>query len=198
MGTKGNATREKIITTSLQLFSVKGFYNTSVADILAATGLTKGGLYGHYKSKEEIWFAAYDRAVAVWKEIVFKGVRTVEDPLERLEKALDNDLTRYLGGDVFQGGCFFLNTLVEVAGQSGVMQDHLFKGIMGFSTVIRTWLEEARDKEMLRPGLDLEAAAKFVVVALNGCAALYAAGRDPAIWQITLDQLKCFINGLKK
>ena len=72
MVTKGVETKQKIIDKSLQLFSVKGYYNTSINDILEATNLTKGGLYGHFKSKEDIWYAVYDQAVTIWKDIVLK------------------------------------------------------------------------------------------------------------------------------
>ncbi|MDZ7665660.1 MAG: TetR/AcrR family transcriptional regulator [Desulfotignum sp.] len=67
MLSKGTQTKENIVEKSLQLFSVKGYYNTSINDILEATQLTKGGLYGHFKSKDEIWQAAYDRAVEIQK-----------------------------------------------------------------------------------------------------------------------------------
>jgi AcrR family transcriptional regulator len=55
VSTKGLRTRQEIVEASLQIFSVKGYYNTSISDILQATGLTKRGLYGHFASKEEIW-----------------------------------------------------------------------------------------------------------------------------------------------
>jgi AcrR family transcriptional regulator len=70
----GRETRQNIIEKSLQIFSVKGYYNTSISDIMAATGLTKGGLYSHFDSKEALWNAAYERAVEIWKGIVFKRV----------------------------------------------------------------------------------------------------------------------------
>ncbi|RLC27354.1 MAG: TetR/AcrR family transcriptional regulator, partial [Deltaproteobacteria bacterium] len=63
MANKGVQTRRNIIEKSLQLFSVKGYFNTSINDILDATGLTKGGLYGHFRSKEDIWYAVYELAV---------------------------------------------------------------------------------------------------------------------------------------
>ncbi len=66
MAAKGEETRQNIIDKSLQLFSVKGYFNTSVNDILDTTGLTKGGLYGHFASKEDIWYAVYDEAVLIW------------------------------------------------------------------------------------------------------------------------------------
>ncbi|MBI5343155.1 MAG: TetR family transcriptional regulator, partial [Deltaproteobacteria bacterium] len=93
----GSKTREQIIEESLQIFSVKGYFNTSINDILAATGLTKGGLYGHFASKEELWGAAYERAVEIWQGIVFLGVREIEDPIERSAKVVGNDLFEYCG-----------------------------------------------------------------------------------------------------
>ncbi len=197
MVTKGVETKQKIINKSLQLFSVKGYYNTSINDILEATGLTKGGLYGHFKSKEEIWYAVYDKAVTIWKDIVFKDIRKIDDPLKRIEKALDNDLQNYLGADVFEGGCFFLNMLVELTGQSNTMGNCILKGIIGFSEVITLWLKEAHEKNMLKPGLNFNEIAKFIVVSINGCAALYPSTRDPEIWKLTLKQINYYINGLK-
>jgi len=43
MAGKGAKTRQRIIEESLQLFTVKGYFNTSISDILEATDLTKGG-----------------------------------------------------------------------------------------------------------------------------------------------------------
>ena len=197
MVTKGVETKQNIINKSLQLFSVKGYYNTSINDILEATGLTKGGLYGHFKSKEDIWYAVYDQAVSIWKDIVFKDIRKIDDPLKRIEKALDNDLQNYLGADVFEGGCFFLNMLVELTGQSNTMGNCILKGIIGFSEVITLWLKEAHEKNMLKPGLNFNEIAKFIVVSINGCAALYPSTRDPEIWKLTLKQINYYINGLK-
>ena len=198
MVTKGVQTKQKVIIKSLHLFSVKGYYNTSINDILEATSLTKGGLYGHFQSKEDIWYAVYDQAVTIWKDIVFKDIRKIDDPLKRIEKALDNDLRNYLGADVFQGGCFFLNMLVELSGQSNTMSNRILQGIIGFSEVITRWLKEAHEKNMLKPGLNFNEIAKFIVVSINGCAALYPSIRDPEIWKLTLRQINYYINELKK
>jgi len=47
--------------------------------------LTKGGLYGHFQSKEAIWYAVYEEAVEIWKSIVFKDLRDISDPLKLKE-----------------------------------------------------------------------------------------------------------------
>lgn len=197
MATKGSRTRHKIITESLQLFSVKGYYNTSVSDILAACGLTKGGLYGHFASKEDIWYAVYDEAVSIWKGIVFNGIRSNSDPLKRIEKFIENDMRNYLGSDVFEGGCFFLNMLVELSGQSASMSKQILRGFVRLSGLLRSWLEEADQNGMLRENLDLKEVANFIIISLNGAAALYISSRDRSILDQTVLQLRFYIQQLK-
>jgi TetR/AcrR family transcriptional regulator, transcriptional repressor for nem operon len=198
MASKGMQTRQDIITKSLQVFSVKGYFNTSVNDILAATGLTKGGLYGHFRSKEDIWYAVYDQAVIIWRDIVLKGAQEITDPLERIEKTIEKDMKNYLGADVFDGGCFFFNMLVELSGQSSSMASSILKGFIKFSGLIRDWLKEADQKEMLKDGLDLDEIAHFIVISLNGAAPLYSATRDPRVWKQTVSQLHYYIDQLRR
>ena len=198
MATKGMQTRQDIITKSLQIFSVKGYFNTSVNDILAVTGLTKGGLYGHFRSKADIWYAVYDQAVMIWRDIVLKGAEEITDPLERIEKTIENDMKNYLGADVFEGGCFFFNMLVELSGQSSSMASSILKGFVKFSGLIREWLKEADQKKILKEDLDLDEIADFIVISLNGAAPLYAATRDSRVWKQTISQLHYYINQLRK
>jgi TetR/AcrR family transcriptional regulator, transcriptional repressor for nem operon len=198
MGTKGIKTRQQIVSKSLQLFSVKGYFNTSINDILEATHLTKGGLYGHFGSKEDIWKAVYAEAVRIWRGIVFRDIRKTADPLARIEKTIENALRDYLGGNVFAGGCFFANMLVELSGQSPSMSRQVLQGFVRFSRLFRSWLKEADRKGLVKKGLDFREIADFLVIAINGAVTLYSASRDPAIWKQTISQLKFFINQLKK
>ena len=198
MSAKGELTRQKIIEKSLQLFSVKGYFNTSISDILHATGLTKGGLYCHFKSKEEVWRAVYDDAVEIWKLVVFKDMRSVKGPLERMERTVENVLLAYLGREVFDGGCFFVNMLVELSGQSDSMGRHILKGFVGFSKLFQSWLTEAETDDLLKPDLDYREISNFIVITLNGAATLYMSTRDRTLLQQTNDQLRFFIRQLRK
>ena len=198
MKSKGELTRQTIVEQSLQLFSVKGYYNTSIKDILESTGLTKGGLYGHFASKEEIWYAVYDEAVNIWRSLVFKGVRQRRDPLERLDTFIQNDMESYLGGDVFDGGCFFLNMLVELSGQSSSMSKHILSGFVRLSRLLRLWLEEAQKKKLVGRDANLKEIANFIVITLNGAAALYISSRDRTILHQTVNQLNCYVQNLKE
>ncbi len=193
----GRETRENVIEKSLQIFSVKGYYNTSISDIMVATGLTKGGLYSHFDSKEAIWNAAYERAVQIWREIVFKGVRKVSDPLDRISKTVENDLRGYVCAEVFEGGCFFFNMLVELSGQSAAMSGRIVEGFMQFSDLLASWLEEAKSKGILKPGVRIKEIADFIVTSINGAAALYVATRNDRFPRAIERQLNSHIQLLR-
>ncbi len=197
MADKGERTRQRIIEEALPLFSVKGYFNTSISDILAATQLTKGGLYCHFQSKEDIWYAVYDEAVRVWRQTVFKDLRSVADPLERIAKTCDHVLRRYLEGEIFDGGCFFVNMLVELSGQSATMSRHILKGFVGFAKLFQNWLKEADHRDQLRSDLDFKEVANFIVITLNGAATLFAASRDKAVLRRTNRQLQIYLALLK-
>ncbi len=198
METKGVLTRRNIVKQSLQLFSVKGYYNTSINDILEATNLTKGGLYGHFKSKEDIWYAVYKEAAAIWKDIIFKDMWEMRDPIARIEKVIENNMKNYLAAHVFEGGCFFLNMLVELSGQSAPMCRHILRGYVRFSRIMRDWLKEAAALGIIRNGLNFRDVSSFIVISLNGASALYTSSRDPQIPKQTMTQLKFYIQQLKK
>ena len=198
MSTKGELTRRNIIEKSLQLFSVKGYFNTSISDILQATGLTKGGLYCHFKSKEEVWRAVYDDAVEIWRSVVFNDVRSIADPLERIERTIKNVLLNYLGKEVFDGGCFFVNMLVELSGQSDTMGRHILKGFVGFSKLFQAWLSEAEAAGLLKANLNFREIADFIIITLNGAATLYMSTRESGIPRQANDQLSFFIGQLRK
>jgi len=193
----GRETRHNVIEKSLQIFSVKGYYNTSISDIMAATGLTKGGLYAHFDSKEALWNAAYESAVEIWRGIVFRGVRKISDPLDRIRKTIENDLRDYCCGEVFEGGCFFFNSLVELSGQSPVMSGRIVEGFMQFSDLLASWLEEAKSGGTLKRGVRIKEVADFIVTSINGAAALYVATRSHRFPQSIERQLTAYLQTLR-
>jgi AcrR family transcriptional regulator len=198
MTDKGTRTRRNIIAKALQLFCVKGYYNTSINDILEATGLTKGGLYGHFASKEDLWYAVYDEALRIWREVVFQGIQSSADPLERIQTLIENDIKNKLGNHVFGGGCFFHSMLVELSGQSVAMSSHLMQGFNQLAGLLRTWLVQAEQQGLLKENLNFNEIANYIIISLNGAAALYAPGRDTAILDQTVSQLHFYIQQLKK
>ena len=76
--------RQEILRTAARLFQQRGYDATSMNDVAAALKLSKGGLYHHFQSKDEILFHIMSHAMDITEERVIKAARTVMDPEERL------------------------------------------------------------------------------------------------------------------
>ncbi|KQB99782.1 TetR/AcrR family transcriptional regulator [Pedobacter sp. Hv1] len=109
---KAERTRAFIIERTAPIFNKKGFAGTSLNDITAATGLTKGSIYGNFANKDEVALAVFDynlnklnTAVA----IEFAKHTTAKEKLlvyaENYEKIFNLPFT--------EGGCPILNTAIE-------------------------------------------------------------------------------------
>jgi AcrR family transcriptional regulator len=76
--------RQEILRTAARLFQQRGYDATSMNDVAAALKLSKGGLYHHFQSKDEILFEIMNHAMEITQERVVDPVRGFAAPEERL------------------------------------------------------------------------------------------------------------------
>src|SRR5271169_981490 len=80
--------RQEILRTAARLFQQQGYDATSMNDVAAALKLSKGGLYHHFQSKDEILFYLMDHAMDITQERVINPVLGITDPEARLRKLI--------------------------------------------------------------------------------------------------------------
>lgn len=121
MLSKSEQTKQMILEKSAVLFNQKGFSGTSMKDIMAATGLSKGGLYGNFRTKEDIALAAFDQAVeTVWEEVK-KRTRVIDHSLDKLKAVVYFYKERILDPPV-EGGCPIQNTAIDADDSNPLLQ----------------------------------------------------------------------------
>jgi AcrR family transcriptional regulator len=76
--------RQEILRTAARLFQQRGYDATSMNDVAAALKLSKGGLYHHFQSKDEILFEIMNHAMEITQARVVNPVRSIANPEERL------------------------------------------------------------------------------------------------------------------
>jgi AcrR family transcriptional regulator len=76
--------RQEILRTAARLFQQRGYDATSMNDVAAALKLSKGGLYHHFQSKDQILFEIMNHAMEITQQRVINPVRGIADPEERL------------------------------------------------------------------------------------------------------------------
>src|SRR5262249_37863261 len=108
-------TREKILREATRLFTTKGYHDTKLDEVRSAAGITTGAFFHHFRSKEELGFAAIDW----YREQGHRELDEVErdlypvasdDPLEQVCQRLDATAERFRRRQKRkEGGCIFAN-----------------------------------------------------------------------------------------
>ena len=78
--------KQKIINASLELFAAKGYAGTSMNDIISKTGISKGGVYWHFKSKEDLFVQVIEENYDQWISLLDQALKDIPDPIEKLKK----------------------------------------------------------------------------------------------------------------
>jgi TetR/AcrR family transcriptional regulator, transcriptional repressor for nem operon len=82
---KAQESREQVIGMAARLFRERGFDGIGVSDIMKAAGMTHGGFYRHFASKDELAVKATERAIADTKAVIVEELsKTPQDPLRVL------------------------------------------------------------------------------------------------------------------
>lgn len=117
---KSEKTRQLIIERAANLFNQKGFHGTSMSDIIEATQLSKGCIYGNFKKnsedkkgvKEEIAVAAFEHAVQTVQKDIGKRTRVIGHALDKLKAVVYYYKENILNPRV-EGGCPIQNTSID-------------------------------------------------------------------------------------
>jgi AcrR family transcriptional regulator len=79
----------QIIDGACSKFFQKGYHKTTIREIAVASGMSMGQLYHYISSKDDVLFLIYKHMQMVWyNHLVESGIEEIEDPMERLTKAL--------------------------------------------------------------------------------------------------------------
>ena len=118
---KSQAMREKILNTATQLFIQKGSEKTSMQDIAQTAGISKGAIYHHFKSKDEIVFAVIRSRQELMEEEMKQWFKATENLTGReqlqaiLKSNLESQTARAIDGivDEYEQDAGFILTMMR-------------------------------------------------------------------------------------
>jgi TetR/AcrR family transcriptional regulator, transcriptional repressor for nem operon len=189
---KAERTRQLIIERSAPLFNQKGYAGTSLQDIMAATGLTKGGIYGHFESKEEIALAAFEHAAGIITRQIADRVAQQESASDKL-KAILAFYKNYLISPPVAGGCPVLNTAVEADDTNPLLRASVVKVLNRLHKAVANIVNQGIAAGEFRPKMDASHFSVLFVSMIEGGVMLSKAYGDTKHLNIVIGQLERMI-----
>ena len=163
------------LTRAMELFATRGYSETSMDDLVKATGVSRYGLYGTFGNKRELFEQALERYADRMGRKSFLRLLEPDASLADIRRIFEEriEMLQSLGRT---RGCMLSHTAMELAPHDSEIKDVLQRFIKRIARTFAVGLEAAKEKGEVRASLDVRSASDFLTGALFGLAVLASSG----------------------
>lgn len=133
---QAEANRERILDSAAQLFRERGFDGIGLNDLMQAAGLTRGGFYGHFESKDDLAAQATRRALQANRE---QWKKQADRSLQAWVKAYLSDAHR----DRIGAGCGFVALAGDAARGGPAVREAFSEGVESLAATLQDQMPAA-------------------------------------------------------
>ncbi len=191
--------KDKLLHEALRQFSSKGYASTSTTSIIEAVGTSKGGLYNHFKNKEQLFLEGLSLARKIWREKNLRGLDEIERPIDQLIRLLENYRDFYLANTAnLPGGCIFVSLAVELSDEYPHLGKEVNDGFIRLKEMIRRLLEAEQALGTLAVDAQPSQIAELVFSGILGACVVYKANKSTTILHQTIAALCSYLTQMKR
>jgi AcrR family transcriptional regulator len=164
---KAERTRQFIIEKTAPIFNVKGFAGTSLNDMINATGLTKGSIYGNFENKDDVALAAFDYNL----KCMFSAITAEMDKKPTIKEKLlvyVDVYENFLHHPFPTGGCPILNTSTEADDTHPRLKQKAADAIGKWTSSISNLIKKGIANNEFNAAVDPNQAAIGIVAMIEG------------------------------
>lgn len=194
---KSERTRQYIIEKTAPVFNQLGFEGTSLSVLQEVTGLTKGGLYGNFRDKEEIALEAFHYSVEKVRDAMRAELKDVKTAREKL-LTLISFFARYVFEPPVPGGCPLLNHAVEADDAHTTMKEAVADRIGQVISFIANVLDEGKRKGEFRRDVKSRELAVLFFTSIEGAIMISRVSGSDSTMRIVVRNCKKILDQISK
>ena len=186
---KSERTKLFIIEKSAPIFNSKGYAATSMTDILKATGLAKGGIYGNFKDKDEIALEAFEYSFNKVREALRFKIKQETTSKGKLYAILDF-YHNYSITPLVKGGCPLLNTAIDVDDTIPFLKERAMKGLKDMLGTLKHIIEQGVKHGEFSKKLKPSNEAELIFATIEGGIMISKLNDSPEILNRLLENIR--------
>jgi TetR/AcrR family transcriptional regulator, transcriptional repressor for nem operon len=164
---KSERTKAFILEKTASIFNKKGFAGTSLTDLTAATGLTKGALYGNFESKEAMAAAAFDYNTDLVRNTLHAKLYEGQDSISKL-LTIPAFCREHFKELALRGGCAILNTAVEADDNQPLLKKKVNHTITRWKKNIELTIQQGIEEKEIKSKADPSYYASVIIALFEG------------------------------
>lgn len=190
---KGEKTRQRIIEQTAPLFNQGGMAGCSMQDILHATGLTKGGIYRHFSSKEELAAECLKYSLALVFQARSGNAQHIPNAIDKLRYLVDRFVST---PSPMKGGCPLMNAAVDSDDGDPQLRQLSLEGLRAWKSRLLQILKEGIERGEVASGTDPVRVVNTVIATLEGSLLISRIERTSRAMEDARLQLHAVFDGL--
>jgi len=188
-------TRERLLQAGFREVHRSGFRSASIDTILAATNVTKGALYHHFDSKEDLGHAIVEEIVAkLPQDNWLRPLQRGKNPIDALIGIVQATSVR--PKDV-KGGCPLVNLAQEMSSLDEQFRKRLEIIFNAWQEGIATALRRGQSEGTVRRDLVPEETAGFLMAMYEGYVLLAKNAQDAKVWNVGIRNIVGWLRSLR-
>ena len=196
--TKAERTRQHIIEKAAPFFNKKGYADTSLMDVVAATGLTKGAIYGNFENKDQLALSVFEYNLGCMRRGAADAMSRAKDSRQKL-KAMTSYFRNEFKALAAKGGCPLLNAATEADDNFPALKVKVKAAIRNWKTELITIIDSGKQAKQISKSIDSAKYATIFIALIEGGIMMSKATDDASQLNISLDMLDSIIdNEMKK
>ncbi len=173
------ALRKTLLDCAEQIFARKGFAQTTLDEIAAKAGVTRGAIYVHFKSKADVFEALFERPDLSLAPFDLTARPASMRPMAWLAQELRGKLKRMLGNRSARRLYGIALADAESVRRNAALAKRMESAVAGAEAKIADVLGDAAQCGEIDTALDTQASARFIYAALTGFFCRQLAGGQP-------------------
>jgi TetR/AcrR family transcriptional repressor of nem operon len=174
-------TKEDTLNRALLFFWQHGYVNTSIDDLVEATGVQRYGLYQNFGSKHGLFLAALQRYQDVHVSHRLREIETDNAGLDSIELVFNN-LATFADSPLGRFGCLLCNTAVELGGRDEACDGEIDRYASRLRNAFSRAVDTAKIDRRLDPSADSDTLADYLAgVVIGACVYARTQARPGAV-----------------
>ena len=188
-------TRWRIIEAAMELFWLKGYASTSIADILSRSQVNSGSLYYFFPGKQDVLLAVLEAYRDGIRQMLLEPAWAgVDDPIERVF-ALLNFYRRAIVDTECTYGCPIGSLALELHEADPIVRQRIAENFTNWVDAVEECFVAARDR--FPASTDLRALAELALNVMEGGVMQARTYRDVAYFDRAVAQYRQYVDGLR-
>ena len=189
---KAQETKMRIIEQAAALFNQQGYAGSSMSDLMRVTGLQKGGIYNHFRSKDELALEAFDFAVNRVQSEFLGALKGKRHAVERLIAIL-SVYERMFDEPPVQGGCPILNTAVESDDAHPALRERAQLAMDAWRILLQRIVDKGIMRGEWHSTVDADTVATILIATIEGAVMLSKLYGDANHLERAVNFLKTYV-----